>query len=410
MSKTIETVLSTFNYLRFFLPLLVGFGAFYLLIIGADWSLTALEVFLAILAIEFVLGNNSKDYEYKYPQVFVGMMYLFMVSTVVTFWAYAWIMAFAHNGSDLFSLAAITQSLTGFDMMTAHMDNNWADFLLATVLLSSISGIAALAVGHELSHRTQEPVSIFLARVGGMLSMFTYYAIEHPYGHHFNVGTPEDSSTAFRGESVFAYFKRTTPQDYETAWEIETTRLEKNGHEAWSVHNRLLRGYSAEAGVIAFLFVVGGVAGVFWFMLAVLNTHFTYKLGTYGQHYGIVRVPGTPIEAHHSWDSSNRFTYWFSNGIGRHVDHHLEPEKEFWELKAYTEGPQYMHGYISSIVLSTVPALWHKLMAPKLLEWDEKWASDDERALAMEANLHSGVPALVAAAQNDYRELHSKAS
>lgn len=399
INKINSLIVNTFDYLRFFMPLVIGFGAFYLLIVGADWSVVALEVFLVILAIEFILGSNSKDYKYQYPQIFVGMMYLFIVSTIITFWAFAWIMAFAHSGMDLFGLAALIQMLTDFDMMAVHQYNNWADYLLAMVLLSTISGMAALAVGHELSHRTQEPLSVFLARVGGLLSMFTYYAIEHPYGHHFNVGTPVDSSTALRGESVFAYFKRTARQDYATAWEIEKQRLEKNGLEAWSVHNRLLRGYAAEAAVILFLFMVAGLFGVFWFLLAVFNTHFTYKIGTYGQHYGIVRVPGTPIAAHHSWDSSNRFTYWFSNGIGRHVHHHLEPEKEFWELKAYTKGPQYLFGYLTAFVVSTIPPLWHRLMAPKLLQWDEQWASEGERALAQEANLNSGVPALVAATE-----------
>lgn len=401
MDNFFKTTVDIFNYLRFFLPLIIGFGAFYLLITAADWSIVALEVVLALIAFEFILGNDSKDYKYKYPQIFVGMMYLFIISTILTFWAFAWIMAFAHNGADLFGLAALVQALSGFDMMLAHQQNNWADYLLAMILLSSISGMAALAVGHELSHRTQEPVSVFLARVGGALSMFTYYAIEHPYGHHFNVGTSIDSSTALRGESVFAYFKRTAKQDYQTAWEIETQRLEKNNQKAWSIRNRLLRGYASEAAIVLFLFYVSGLFGVFWFLLAVLNTHFTYKLGTYGQHYGIVRVPDTPIEAHHSWDSSNRFTYWFSDGIGRHVHHHLEPEAEFWELKAFTEGPQYKFGYLTSIFISSIPPLWHHMMAPKLLEWDEKWASEDEKILAREANLNSGVPELVAAARNN---------
>ena len=57
-----------------------------------------------------------------------------------------------------------------------------------------------------------------------------------------------------------------------------------------------------------------------------------------------------------------------------------------------------------------IPALWRKLMAPKLLEWDEEWASDDERALAMEANLNSGEPALIETAENNYRQLHSSAA
>ncbi len=399
MTKLSQPIKQFFNYARFFLPLLVGIWAFYLLIVGATWDLIALQILAAVIVIEFIFGNDSKDYQYRYPQIFVAMMYGFILFTVMIFWAYAWIMAFAHSGSDLFGLAALIDSLFGFDMIAAHQHNNWSDFLLATVLFSSICGIGALAVGHELSHRIHEPLSVFLARVGGWLSMFTYYAIEHPYGHHYNVGTPVDSSTAFRGESVFAFALRTTPQDYQTAWNIERKRLNNTGYATWSIRNRLLWGYAAEGCLLIFMFGVGGVAGLFWFLFAALNTHFTYKLTTYGQHYGIVRVPDTPIEVHHSWDSANRFTYWFSNGIGRHIDHHLLPEREFWALEAHEEGPQYVAGYIAATVLSAIPPLWHRLMAPKLLEWDEKWASEDEKRLAHEANLKSDVPLLVAAAQ-----------
>lgn len=162
-----------------------------------------------------------------------------------------------------------------------------------------------------------------LARVL-LFGLFTYYAIEHPYGHHFTVGTPADSSTAFRGESVYRYFLRTAPQDYQTAWAIEKDRLDKLGLPTMTWRNRLIQGWLAEAALVLFVFAVSGFLGLFWFLVAVFNAHFGYKLGTYSQHYGIVRVPGSEIKAHHSWDSFNRVTNWFVDNIGRHSQHHLD--------------------------------------------------------------------------------------
>jgi len=41
-----------------------------------------------------------------------------------------------------------------------------------------------------------------------------------------------------------------------------------------------------------------------------------------------------------------------------------------------------------------IPPLWHKLMTPKVLDWDQRYATDEERLLAIEANARSGISAL----------------
>ena len=45
------------------------------------------------------------------------------------------------------------------------------------------------------------------------------------------------------------------------------------------------------------------------------------------------------------------------------------------------------------------------MMVPKLIEWDEKWASPKEKVLAMEANEKSGIPELVEHAKKQRVEL-----
>ena len=55
-------------------------------------------------------------------------------------------------------------------------------------------------------------------------------------------------------------------------------------------------------------------------------------------------------------------------------------------------------GYLTTIVVAMIPPLWHRLMTPKVLEWDRRYATPDERRLAAEANARSGIPALMAQA------------
>ena len=54
-----------------------------------------------------------------------------------------------------------------------------------------------------------------------------------------------------------------------------------------------------------------------------------------------------------------------------------------------------------TILAGTIPPLWYKLSTPQLIEWDEKWATPEERGLADRANAKSGIPALEARSRQD---------
>jgi len=59
------------------------------------------------------------------------------------------------------------------------------------------------------------------------------------------------------------------------------------------------------------------------------------------------------------------------------------------------------NGYLATIAVALIPPLWHKLMILKVLEWDEKYATAEERILATEANRKSGIKALQEIAYED---------
>ena len=39
------------------------------------------------------------------------------------------------------------------------------------------------------------------------------------------------------------------------------------------------------------------------------------------------------------------------------------------------------YGYMTMILLAYIPPLWHRTIDPLLKDWDEQFASEDERAL-----------------------------
>lgn len=401
MNSILNSLKGLWSYARYFLPLALAIGGAYLMITSASVAGMAMAIVFGTLSlVEWVSGDDLKTHHYKHPNIFVYMIQAYFPVTIVALVAYLWLLAHGNDGGDMWGIASAVQAVTGFDMIAAHANDSTSTYVLATLIFSLISSIGAVSIGHELSHRTWEPFSVFAARGCSWVSLFTYYAVEHPYGHHLSVGTPVDSSTALRGESIYTFYRRTALQDYQTAWEIEKDRLTKLGTPLWHPRNRLLQGWAAEIALLVLVTVVSGFFGLFWFMLAAFNTHFGYKLGVYGQHYGIVRVPNSEIKIHHSWDCYNRVTNWFVDGIGRHSQHHLAPTREFWNLEAL-DTPRYPAGYLACMGMAIIPPLWHRMWSPKLIEWDAKWASPEERKLAMEANLRSGRPELMALAARE---------
>ncbi|HBC56848.1 MAG TPA: hypothetical protein DCZ03_06760 [Gammaproteobacteria bacterium] len=399
----------TWMYIPYLMPMSISFFAAYLVLTNSavvGWGLIAFPVMLAIL--EPILGKDENTYEWKHSQVFVYGMYVFSFFTFATFIGFLWVMAHAHNGSDLLGIAAMIQAVTGFDMIAAHQDDGWFRYIVATLLMSITATLGTVGLGHELCHRTHEPLSVFLARGMGALNLFSYYAIEHPYGHHLTAATPYDSSTALRGESIPRFIKRTFIQDYQIVQELEQNRLNKLGTPNHFWKNKLYRGFALEALLVLVVFLLTGALGLLLFAFAVVQSHVAYKAAAYIQHYGLVRDPNQPIEIHHSWGCNYRVTNWLVDGIGRHADHHDVPEREFWDLLPHCEGPQLPGGYLKMWAVSRNKRKWEEVIAPILIEWDNTYASPEEKRLAMEANKNSGIPLLVEHAKKQQAELAAK--
>jgi alkane 1-monooxygenase len=139
-------------------------------------------------------------------------------------------------------------------------------------------------------------------------------------------------------------------------------------------------------------FSVGILAGVsLWGKVLLEITNFF-------EHYGLVRDPSKKVEIRHSWNSNKMLSSAVLFSLTRHSHHHAEPEVEFWKLKSYPEAPTLPYGYLTTILLALVPPLYERVMVPLLKDWDERFATPEERRLAEEQNRKSGIPVLIDAA------------
>ena len=105
--------------------------------------------------------------------------------------------------------------------------------------MGMLCGVTGINVAHELGHRSRK-YEQFMAKILLLSSLYMHFFIEHNRGHHKNVSTQEDPSSARFGEMLFSFWFRSVIFSYISAWKIETGRLKKNGNSFISIHNEML--------------------------------------------------------------------------------------------------------------------------------------------------------------------------
>jgi hypothetical protein len=282
----------------------------------------------------------------------------------------------AHAGLDLFAGREATSS--------------WMQWLAG--LLNALAGTVA---GHELTHRTSRPFDLVLGRWLLTLTADTSFAIEHVYGHHARVATPDDPATARRGESFYAFAWRSTIHSYVHAYQMEKGRLAKFGKSVWNLRvSPFMRGNLQNLVPAAAAFALAGLTGLLvWIVIAIVGKELL-EIQNYFAHYGLVRESGKPVRPHHSWNSN----HWMSTNVlyslARHSHHHAEADAAYWTLDAMPESPNLPGGYLTMVPVALIPPLFKRLMTPALNEWDRKYATPAEREMAREASLKSGMRGL----------------
>ncbi len=300
------------------------------------------------------------------------------------------------SSGDILGYGAWMKAHLGIDLFAGREHTNhwamWAGCIVSTGLMNAVGGTVT---GHELTHRTGHAFDLFMGRWMLAFTCDTSFAIEHVYGHHVQVATNADPATARRGESFYTFTVRSTIKSYTHAFQMERARLKRMGKSVWNPFaSPFLRGNLENITLFVIAYLMAGWAGLgFWALLAFVGKQYL-EITNYFEHYGLVRVPGTPVQPRHSWNSN----HWASTNVlfslARHSHHHAEGEAPYWTLYAYPNAPMLPNGYLSMLLIALVPPLFKKMMTPALNEWDEKHASPAERKLAQQASQQSGMSGL----------------
>lgn len=220
--------------------------------------------------------------------------------------------------------------------------------------------------GHELGHRNTWYEQL-MSKMLLATTQYMHFFIEHNRGHHKNVSTDDDPASSRYGETLYAFYFRSVPGSWLSAWHLEAERLKKAGHGTWSVHNEMIRFQFIQAiMLVAIALLLGWQTMVLYLGAATIGFLFLETVN-YIEHYGLRRkmVDGAYYEKTmpiHSWNSNHSLGRILLLEVTRHSDHHYMANRKYQVLRHFDESPQMPAGYPAMLLLSFIPPLWFKVM------------------------------------------------
>lgn len=375
------------DYLKFFLFHAIGLYGLLGLLAGGLWTTIALLTVVAFyVGGDALFGEDTSTPRFRHTGILTVQLWLALPLMAWIVFTAVWTV----SPGDPLGYGAFIQSWTGWDVLAARETNHLGHHISAVILTGLMIGMVGTIPAHELVHRTWDPVSLAIGRGLLTFSFDTVFAIEHVYGHHRYVATPADPATAPRGRNVYTHILSSTWRGNLSAWRIEATRLARRGHRTLNWRNAVIRGHLASLLLVAAALAMGGWTATVFFVACALWGKALLEIVNYMEHYGIVRDPKSPVAPRHSWNTNRRISSWSLFNLTRHSHHHAQGEVPYQDLKPFPEAPMMLGGYLTTIIVALIPPLWHRLMTPRVLDWDRRFATSAERELSAKANLTSG--------------------
>ena len=247
------------------------------------------------------------------------------------------------------------------------------DKLGIAVSIGCIGGIG-INTAHELGHK-KESHERWLSKIALAQSFYGHFYIEHNRGHHVRVATPEDPASSRLGENFYQFWPRTVGGSLKSAWRLEKKRYARKGKHPFRIGNDVLNAWLMSAVLWGALMAVLGVGILPLLVVQAVVGFSLLEVVNYMEHYGMLRQKVgvgerqryERVDPSHSWNSNNIATNVLLYHLQRHSDHHANPTRRYQTLRDFEESPVLPTGYAGMIVLAIVPAVWRRVMDPRVV-------------------------------------------
>ena len=247
------------------------------------------------------------------------------------------------------------------------------DILGRIFSMGILCGTFGINVGHELGHRKNK-FEQTLAKISLLSSLYMHFFIEHNKGHHKNVATHNDPSSARYNEMVYFFYFRTIFRSYLSAWHISNNEMNNKGQQKSFIYNEMLQFQLIQVGFVGLIFFMFGWQIMVYFLGAAFIGILLLETVNYIEHYGLRRKQletGKFERAmpHHSWNSNHILGRLLLFELSRHSDHHYLATRKYQILRNHDHSPQLPSGYPGSMVLALIPPLWFYVMNKKIKDF-----------------------------------------
>src|SRR6478609_5645809 len=258
-------------------------------------------------------------------------------------------------------------------LITGGADLAVVDKVGLAVSIGCIGGIG-INTAHELGHKREENER-WLSKIALAQSFYGHFYIEHNRCHHVRVATPEDPASSRVGESFYQFWPRTVLGSLRSAWRLEKKRYARRQQHPFRIGNDVLNAWLMSAVLWGTLVAWLGVGILPYLVVQALVGLSLLEVVNYMEHYGMLRRKVgigdrqryERVDPSHSWNSNNIATNVLLYHLQRHSDHHANPTRRYQSLRDFEESPVLPTGYAGMIVLAAVPAVWRRVMDPRVL-------------------------------------------
>ncbi|MDG1311209.1 MAG: alkane 1-monooxygenase [Porticoccaceae bacterium] len=327
-------------------------GVFIFYQTGLEWTLCLPLIinYIAMPILDWLIGSdNNNPPEELVPQLEADKYYRYLTYATVPM-----------HFIVLVSLAYVVGT----------NDLSWWSILVTAIIAGGYSGLG-INTAHELGHK-QTSIEQLLSKITLAVPTYGHFCVEHNRGHHVLVATPDDPASSRMGESIYAFTLREIPGTFKRGWNLEKSRLSKQGKSTWSIHNDILQSYALST------LLQGALISAFgWVMvpfLAVHNVWAWYQLtsANYIEHYGLLREQKENgryerCQPHHSWNANYIMSNLALFHLERHSDHHANPIRRYQSLRNFKDIPELPNGYYGMYLLAYIPWLWYRVMDHRVL-------------------------------------------
>ena len=157
-----------FHYTKYLLIHLVAVGFLISLLVGGVGPTVGVLVLMSFVVFGDLLGgNDTATPKFKTPGLLTIQLWLTLPLVLATVFSAIW----AVSPGDSLGFGAFLSSFIDYDFFAVKEASHWGHSISILAGTGLMIGMVATITAHELTHRTWDPVSMFMGRC---LSSFSF--------------------------------------------------------------------------------------------------------------------------------------------------------------------------------------------------------------------------------------------